>query len=176
LVRDRDVLTAEVDLERKRSAGLVDELQQTVQKQATAKTEAQGLVTKERLEFDVLKKKTVLESNFAKEVQSATNKRNNGLDNLKSETQKAVLLAQDKGPASTTQKPPENTHKKETIKSRLGQVNKGVVVDREVCTHPVSTTKDVKVPRFRPPPDVPIATTLQGRLGKPELKRAPDKV
>jgi hypothetical protein len=30
LVRDRDVLTAEVDLERKRSAGLVDELQQTV--------------------------------------------------------------------------------------------------------------------------------------------------
>jgi hypothetical protein len=68
LVGDRDVLTAEIDLKRKRSAGLVDELQQTVQKQATAKTEAQGLVTKERLEFDVLKKKTVLESNFAKEV------------------------------------------------------------------------------------------------------------
>jgi hypothetical protein len=56
LVRDRDVLTAEVDLERKRSAGLVNELQRTVQKQATAKTEAQGLVTKERLEFDVLEK------------------------------------------------------------------------------------------------------------------------
>jgi hypothetical protein len=173
LVRDRDVLTAEVDLEKKRSTGLVNELQH---KRDTAQNQAKGLTKRERLEFDVLKKKTVLESDFAKEIQSASSKRNIGFQNLRIETQKAAFPGQDKGPAgSTTQKPPENAHRKETIKSRLGPVNIGVIADREVCTHPLSTTKDVKVPRFRPPLDVPIATNLHGRLGKPDLKRAPDK-